>query len=522
MKRTLHFHIYLLFVIYGLILAGCSDEITEYAELEELNIRLDRQLYTCAIGDMLYIEPDITGEIPDDDLVFDWEVGHDEGYGDHAQFTTIASMRNLNIECKLGPLFPVPATYTLRIHARQLSKEREFYSPHFKLKITGQTGLMVLYGKNSQSDIALIRNFTGSNDLIVNEHYYSSANGNRMISGSGRFLTQLQGGNPSFANYHSVVAVTDETSIGANYMTMCEIAGGWDNLLFKGKFNRGLPENIVYSSSDPMYQYQEVYIIDGGEIYGRQCSEFVLRPAIGTSSNAYIDFYDLSPYAYTSNGSPYSVWLFDKKSRGFVGVTNIISVFMNGAADPGSVVKVFTPGGKFNPSRMRADLIYMGCGGENGHLLAVMKRDNGQMFVAELNTIPDDPSGTAQAIYEWDNSASDEILGYDFSSHAPSRQCCYFYTTTDIFRFTVDGKDSTIAAIPIDVNGAPVAGGNEEITAMKTLSYDGDNLMLVATWNGVEAKITCYRYELNSGDILSPISSWTLPGKVFDFHLKHV
>lgn len=522
MKRLLSYQTILISFCLELIAVGCSDSVSEYIELDDLNICLDQQLYTCAIGDMLYIEPKITGTLPEDELIFDWEVGQGEGYGDHARFSSIAQMRNLSIECALGPLFPSPGTYTLRIHARQLSSGREFYSPHFNLKITGQTGLMILYGKEGQSDIALIRDFTNQNNGSVIETYFSSSNEDRRIPGSGKFLTQLQGGETSFFNYHAVIAVTDETSVGADYLNMTEIPDGWNKLLFKGNFNRKQPENITYSNSDPMYKYQEVYFIDGGEIYGRQCSEFVLRPAIGTSSNAYINFYDIAPFVYTSHGGTYKVWLFDKKSRGFVGITNIISVFMNGEAHAGSVVKVFTPGGKFNPSRMRADLIYMAEGAESGHLLAVMEKDNGEKFLAELNTIPDDPSETAQAIYDFNHTVSEDILGFDFSSHTPSRKCCYFYTHNRIFRFSPDGNGTAICPQPINGNGRPGLQDNEELTVMKTLKYNDNNIMLIASWDGSKAKILCFSYDLFSGDVNSLISSWTISGKVSDVHIKHL
>ncbi|MGM9816208.1 MAG: hypothetical protein ACI304_04020 [Lepagella sp.] len=521
MKIRLFYHT-LLSLCLSILTIGCSDAIPEYAQLDELSISLDQTLYTYAVGDMMHIEPIISGTLPEDDLIFDWEVGQGEGYGDHARFTPFARMRNLIIECSIGPNFPSPAIYTLRVHVRQPSTGREFYSPHFNLKITGKTGLMVLYDTNEESDIALIRDFTNPEKGSVSDTYFSSANDNQKIPGKGIFLTQLQGGDTSFANYHAIIAVTDQTSVGADYLNMSEIPDGWNKLLFIGDFNRRQPENIVYTSSDPMYKYQEVYIIDGGEIYGRQCREFVLRPALGTSSNAYIDLYDIAPFVYTSRRGSYSVWLFDKKSRGFIGITNIISVFMNGAADPGSVVKVFTPGGQFNPSRMRRDLIYMAGGAESDHLLAVMQDDNNELFVAEINTKPDDLSQTAQALYSFKYDQSEKILGFDFSSHAPSRHCCYFYTSNRILHFYPDGKGSDIIPMPINGNGRPGMLYNEEITVMKTLIYDNKNLMIIATWDGSKTKISCYDYDTDTGDLNTLLSTWIIPGRASDIHLKHI
>lgn len=521
MKKISPFLLYPLLGLIG-IFSGCSDnDFPEYAELEDLEISLDRPEYTCAIGDMLSIEPKISGDIPDSDLLFYWEVGHGEGYGDRTKFSAIAETRNLNMQCELGPLFPSPSTYTLRIRAKQVSNGRDFYSKHFRLKITGKTGLMALYGDNGKSDIALIRDFTDRNGIVL-EHFYSEANGGMKIPGTGRFLTQLQGGEVSFANYHSIIAVTDQSSIGADYLTMNEIAGGWDNLLFKGGFNRGCPENIVYSSRNPMEQFQEVYIIDGGEIYGRQNSEFVLRPAIGTSSNSYINSYDIAPFAYTAPGGNYQVWLFDKNSRAFIGVTNTIAVFMNGAAHAGSVAKVFTPGGAFNPSRMRADLIYMAEGGEKKHLLAVMQRDNGELFIAELNTVPLDPSETAQAIHELDTSGLDEIIGYDFRSHSPSRDCCYLYTRKDVYRMNIDGKGTSVTPRKIEwpENDAPSDRG--DITTMLTLNHNGTEVMAIARWDGSNGAISCYSIDTQSGNPAELLSTYSVAGKIEALHIKHI
>lgn len=517
--RKIFFHIPLAF---GLFMTACSDDgPIEYPALEEITITLDKETYTGAIGDMLTIEPEISGEIPESDLHFYWEVGHGEGYGDHAEFTPVAEGRRLELKCELGPLFPAPGTYTLRVRAKQNSLNRDFYSRHFKLKITGQTGLMVLYDTAGLSDIALIRDFTESDCEDIPD-FYSRANGGEKIPGRGRFLTQLQGGTVSFGNYHSVIAVTDLGNAGADYLTMKSIPGGWNAMLFKGGFNRGVPENVVYASDNPMAEYQEVYIIDGGEIYGRQNSEFVLRPAIGTSENAYINSYDLAPYAVVSDQSTYQVWLFDKRSRGFVGVTNPIAVFMNGAAHAGSVMKVFTPGGAFNPSRMRADLEFMSEGGEPGHLLAVMKRDNGERFLADINTRPVDMAQTAEAVYPLDFSRTGQIIGYDFCPQFPSRACCYAYTSGNIYRLNAGGKDS--GPVPVSVEWpeglGPAAG--ETITAIKTFIYDGKPMMAVGIWDGSVGSASIYSVDSTDGTLDSLITSVSVSGRITAFCLKHI
>lgn len=156
-------------------------------------------------------------------------------------------------------------------------------------------------------------------------------------------------------------------------------------------------------------------------------------------------------------------------------------MFLNGAAHAGSVAKVFTPGGAFNPSRMRADLEFMSGGGEPGHLLAVMKRDNGERFLAYINTTPAEMSQTAEAVYPLDLSTIGEVLGYDFCLQFPSRACCYAYTSGNIYRLNAGG--SAAEAVP------------------QAVEWPEDAAI---------------------GALTALLSSYTLPTPVAAFHLKHI
>lgn len=248
----------------------------------------------------------------------------------------------------------------------------------------------------------------------------------------------------------------------------------------------------------------------------------MLRPAIGTSENAYINTYDLAPYVFPARESNYRVWLFDRKSRGFVGVTNPVAVFLNGAAHAGSVAKVFTPGGAFNPSRMRADLEFMSGGGEPGHLMAVMKRDNGERFLADINTIPADIAQTAEAVYPLDFSGAGEVLGYDFCPQFPSRACCYAYTSGNIYRLNAGGPESGGFPAPAEWPDGEALGAGETITAIKTFVYEGVPLMAVGTWNGTEGMVRVYSVDPSDGAFGRLCSSAPLPGQIAAFCLKHI
>ena len=205
-----------------------------------------------------------------------------------------------------------------------------------------------------------------------------------------------------------------------------------------------------------------------------------------------------------------------------MGDTNPVAVFLNGAAHAGSVAKVFTPGGAFNPSRMRADLEFMSGGGEPGHLLAVMKRDNGERFLADINITPAEMSQTAEAVYPLDLSPIGEVLGYDFCLQFPSRACCYAYTSGNIYRLNAGG--SAAEAVPQAVEwpeDAALAPG-ETITAMKTLLYEGRPLMVVGTTDGTAATVRTYSVDPAIGALTALLSSYTLPTPVAAFHLKHI
>ena len=296
---------------------------------------------------------------------------------------------------------------------------------------------------------------------------------------------------------------------------MQEQPGGWNALLFVGDFNRNQPESVTYSSADPTYAYQEVYIVDGGEIYGRQAAEFVLRPAIGTSENAYIQLFDISKYVITPPyGSPYQLWMFDNKSNSFIGVTNIMGVFLNGAADAGSVYKIFESGGAFNPSRMKADLVYMAKGGLPNHLLAVMEDSEGTLFLADLNLLPEANGKMAFAKYDLSNlEGINEAFAYAFVENSPSGQC-YYATADAVYEFFANGENLTPESRQLDLTPS----GNK-ITLLKSFAVDGSRFLAIASLS------PSGEGELVIADAQSPnriLRTYQMPGQISDVCIKHI
>lgn len=213
-------------IITLMLCSACNNDEPQYADLPELEVNLSQSEYVCALGNVIRITPQIHTDISNDDLAFYWEVGQDQGYSNRTKFTPIFEGRNLEYTCELNEVFNTPSTYTMRLRIKQLSNNRDFYSQHFKLRITGQTGLMILYGDAQSSDIALVADelFTeiSSDQKYILPQYFSDNNQGRKIPGEGRFITQLQGGHAKYANYHSVLAVTDVSSAAADYISMQE------------------------------------------------------------------------------------------------------------------------------------------------------------------------------------------------------------------------------------------------------------------------------------------------------------
>lgn len=503
-----------------MLIGGCSNsDKFEYIDLESLQVTIGCEEYSVALGDVLSIEPVITSNIQPTDLSYSWEVGYNQIGAGNARFTPFATTRDLAYRCELSDQFPAPGRYTVRLHVKQISADRDFYSSHFTINITGQTGVMVLYNVADACDIALIK---GDDSVIPN--FYSSSNDGRRIPGKGKWLTQLRGGNPGVGNYHSVLAITDLGSVAAHYITMEGEHDGWNSSLFLGSFNKGIPEGISYIGDDPLSAYQNVYIFDGGEVYGRQASQYVLRPALGNTDNAYAQGFDLFPAAIAAgNGARYQLWLFDRGSRAFIGITNIVGVFMNGPADVSSVMKVFAPGGAFNPSRMRALMLHMGLGGDDRHIFAVMKRDGGDKFVAEIDMMPDDVTKTAANLYEL--SVLDGIAEADKFAYSNLTGRRVYYASGERLLSCVLNTDGSITeAGEIPLSGADF-GPIAEITTLDVIQLNGAPHLAVGVSSaaGQQQSGALYILRLSSSTALPDAQSvYTLPGIPSAVEVKHI
>ena len=539
MKKNLCFNVHFFnsaILLAALLLTGCYDDKGnyDYTELAPMEITLSNT-YIVPIGDYLKITPEVKTTIPDDDLDYTWELGVDRKYtNDWVQFWEFAKGKNLDRQFVADKLFTSVGSYTIRLHAQQKSTGRDFYSPLAKLQITGQTGLLVLHGDDNQSDIGLIVDsefLIGSDQQIPSKvipAYYSSANGNEMIPGKGRFVTQRGGGSDAeLVYFHAIYAVTDKTDIAASYGSMKKIDGGW-NTLFYGGLNKHQPEGLIQSSYEGTltYEWTNILAFDGGEVFGTQGENPFLWAEFGTD-NALLKSYDIAPFVLRADGWQDCNLFFDRITRGFIGVLNFDNIYYKSELYTGWYFPLEVSNGVFNPAHMNADLVWMGGGGVVNHAFAVLRRDNGSLFLAEFNMAAGDQyDNIPVAIYELD-ALPDMRNVIDFAAikSGNTMYANYYATPAGVWRFTVDGNGTPIVAEPLQkLNGAPVSFGGEEVTMMKLEEMNGEQRMYVGTYNQSTKKGSVYTMTVDptNGSVISDIHQYTGFNRVCDVFIKHM
>lgn len=523
-----------------LCLSACTDDDNnyDYATLDDLRVEFPASSINRGIGEQVNVIPTITTDIPVSDLEYTWEIGCSGSVtGGPFAFLTLQESPDGSLDYKgvLSELMPAPGTYTLRLHIRQKSNGRNFYSDLFSLTLSGVTGMMVLNDVNGNSDIAVVtanefRPSTSNEDVPdkVYPDYYSANNGGAKIEGIGKYLTQLQGGNSTYANYHAIIAVTDRTNVAAGYGGLTEIAGGWNNLLFYGGLNRGIPQNIVYSMpTDPMYRFQDVFIFDGGEVYGRQADEFVLRPNLG-NRNACLLSYDLAPWIMLpSSPSMGSVqaYLFDQSSHSVLGITNIMGVLKSNSPDENSIKKLDFPSAAFNPANMEGDMVYWAVGGVDQHSLAVMQRGNGEKYIAEFDmTTGTDFNRIPVAIYEMSSLPEiDDVTHYAFVADGSTPNACFYATPGSVYRFTVDGSGSALSATPLKRQGGEAVTFDGNISMLKIIRHQDREMMIVGASDGdKDGKLYIMDIDPVTGSVTGGEKTFSGFGHITDVCLKHL
>lgn len=496
----------------------------DYTSLQDLTIGLTYDTYERGIGSQLQIDPIVATDIDDSDLDWQWEIGtYSEEHDGYWNFVKFAEGRKLDYTCKLGGYFEAPGTYRLRLHARQKSSERSFYSPVVTLSLISQlSGLVVLHGNEQECDIALLK----ASDFLVNEgsvetslnaHCYSDASGEK-IPGKGISIIQANTNYLYNVDMAFVVAITDQTGVWASYADLSK-GGDWNSMFLPG-INKGNPQ--FYD-----VQEQHIYAVDDGQIFPRTNS-FSLFPIPSEPLSAY----DAGSRLFYTSGKVQG-FFFDKLSRGFIVTTNTygLAVFSSNAGDYVKSFPTTGAGAKFNIAGMNADLVYVDKGGVNEHFLAVMKDDAGEYFLAELawNAATDDEVAYAR----YDVNTLPGVPDAKFWAFGDSQQTmCYYATADKVYRFTANPSLALASGELTTDNGEKIVFDGE-ITMMKVLKpavtsgslgvnyYNRNKILLVGVYKDGQGTLYSLKIKQATGNVES-YTTYSGFDRIYDANIKGI
>lgn len=513
---------FILFVI--VLLFSCYEDKGnyDYKELEGITVTLPETSYSLFFGDKLQITPIIESSIPDEDLAFDWGI-EDSNVWYSGSYITIDSSRVLDFVCETDDyLLKQEGVYNLRLHVTQVSTGRNFYSDAISVKLSERglpsyTGAIVLHGDGTSSDIGVIvadefqlKGNSSNGKTQVFSHYYSEVNG-ETIKGKGQWILQLYPyGNAMYSDNIVVVAVTDEGAAVTDKSMMKE--GGWNDL-FYGGLNEGVPRGCCMN-------YYNIYAFDGGDVFMKQLHQMFVVPTYDDEEMGWV-FYP--KICFAEIGGPLSGLLFDETNRRFMGLTSV-NYF---TYEP--LVVDESESLPFNPVNVQADLIYMDGGGKSGHVLAVMKKDNGDHFIAEFDLTASSYSDVPVYAYDLMHIAdvqNGEAINWAFSSSYINM--CYYATGNGVYRFAVESGNTINPEALKMTDGSPLVFDGE-ITLMKILNpvvgeneyYMAKVEMVVATYGGVAGSGKLYSIEIDPfAGLAKKVKVYTGFDRIYDVNIK--
>lgn len=518
---------YLLLV--AIMVYGCYDDKGNYnyTELAELEVSLPEESHSILFGDRLQITPTIETSIPQSDLAYDWEFLSDtlNTLRSWEEYVSVYKERALDYVCEKSKVLSGEKTYNLRLNVTQVSTGRHFYSNVVGVKLSGmpsQLGAMVFHGNGTSSDIGMIVaaefQISKPSDSFTDQilpHYYSDVNGAK-IDGKGKSILQTYFSRTALdPEFIRVIALTDKGAAWIESKSF-ERVGDWNDLFFGG-LNKGIPQGWFLNS-------YEFFIWDGGYMFRRQSNAIQFVAPILEAGGA--PTYDLKPQIYITPASRlYAALFFDNKSRGFVGTRSA-------GANPVVVTPfdVVAPTVPFNPADLDADLICLDAGGPVNHMVAVMKKDNGDHFMIEMDM--NATSAVDAPKYKYDLShlpdvQSGKVFHWDFS---PSYINMGFYaTSTGVYQFAIDAGNQ-IKPEQLRMTNNEVVAFDGTVTMMKILktklgfspAYYMRNIeMVVGTYGGSAGTGKLHSIELNplTGRALS-VKTYSGFDEIYDVDIK--
>lgn len=563
----------LLTVCGSTLLTSCYDDKggNDYdTPLADVEIYISENAFGAPLGELISITPTVKTTIDEKDLQYIWEVkGSSEDEFGHRSFKPLVSEEEqgkvLNYTTHLDEnITTLNVAYDCRLHVRQVSTGRDFYSKNtFTITVSGKTGLMLLYGDEEGSDVGILQtsDFMPATMTIpatdnASPALFSMSNGGKLIEGKGKHIEQITG--LYFSTYASypgydvifgprcgqVFAQTDKTGLWLKKEGL-DLYGDWNSFFYlKGKdaVNKNQPRGILVYA---LY----VFGFDGGDMFSYNAgSSFPFLFAESTPETAFTA--DGNTYDFTGQAIPLSM------SYGIVyaGAVNgnnqkgFVRIPMNPGAVKASGVLFDTKDDivPFNPGNTHADLMQMRIDSRS-HIMAVMKGDAthptlaGKYFTLDINpagkALPDTKTTfSGMPLYQYDLSAMSDIssaIAFEFGS---TQNMCYYATPSAVYQYRLDAGVAS-ASEPLTMMDATPWSPQGEITMMKFLDNDqmttpthtADKVLMVATWQGGKAALWALHIDLASGRIKeakkfdeASVAGWNFNKPILDASVKNM
>ncbi len=518
------------YVIMALFFSACYEDKGnyDYEIMEECKVTIPSGNRNVLFWQTLNITPTVETSIDKADLAYQWEFF--DITNSRNQFVPVYEGEVMNFVCaKDDSLLINDNAYPLRLCVTQLSTGRKFYSNEILINLMAQPrkmGAMVLHGDGTSSDIGIVvaKEFYHKDRLDdleeeVLPHYYSEANGEKM-SGKGKWLMtsfMLNADRYQYADNIVTVATTDQGTMVAEGGSM-EKKGDW-NILFRGGYNKGEPLAACVKAQTVLF------LFDGGDIFMRDHATYtVAQPAL--IAEDYPD-YKFAPQILHMSGVKYV--LFDQNTRSFMRFDASAGMMIKYSYKFTNLPFNFTGNLPFNPSNMQADLVFMAPGGEGDNAVAVMKEDNGNYFLAEMNPKASKDNDIPLHKYSLSHIAdvqNEKVIAWDFGAGFVNMG--YYATADGVYQFAVT-NGNTINPVALRMSNGDEVRFKGRITMMEVMQVQkqssdylqANKLLMVGTYEGTSGSGRLYSLELDQmTGLVSTMKIYEGFDEIYDAHIK--
>ena len=540
-----------------LLLAGCYSDKggNDYdTTLPDVQIVIPEEAYSASLGSTITITPEVKTDIPESDLEYFWEVeGEVRNSFGRSQYSSLVpsdqQAKVLNYTCHLDSnVVSLNTSYNCRLRVHQKSTGRNFYSENTcTITIAGVTGLMVLYGDDSQSDVGILQasEFMPKANSIPDtpnaiSGMYATANGGQKITGKGESIVySVSDYNASrYAANTRVVVHTDKGWSFLRYSDL-EYLGDWSSMFFlhgDEALNQNKPKGYCIDGSNYL-------AFDGNAVFKSTPSSPLFLDALIDNTMTLGDGNKLvlEPWLarVSTSGQQVVSWCSEvngKSQNGFVSIgsygTNYFKLLDTGDD------KV-----DFNPGDMKADLLQMKAD-DRGHAIAALKghSDNtqyaGKFFMVDLNPNASAEGnsgmkGVPQHIYDLSGQPDiNNAFAFDFGN---TINMCYYATPTGVYAFGHDAESNSLYnATKLSMANGEALDISGEVTMMKLLdspnveTHNTEPILMVATWDGTSSTLYALHIDKTSGKVKTVakynkdnVSGWNF-GKIRDANIKNL